>query len=84
MKVEGELYIVEYVGRKKKDMYGHVQCMEKGRLPKSAINWITMERKKKRRSRKSWHVGVMKAVESRGLEFDQLQHIRALFIISSD
>lgn len=34
--------------------YGHVQCMDKERLPKKMINWVPQERQKRAIPRKSW------------------------------
>ena len=51
--------------------YGHVKRMQDERLPKLIIEWITGERRKRGRPRKTWMEGARAAMKTRHLEADQ-------------
>jgi hypothetical protein len=49
--------IIDIIGRKRHQWYGHVKRMQKDRLPKLLIEYISGERRKRGRSRKrGWKV----------------------------
>ncbi|XP_030763000.1 uncharacterized protein LOC115887680 [Sitophilus oryzae] len=50
--------------------YGHVQRMEKHRIPKKILNWNPQGRRKRGRPRKSWRDGIDREVLYRYLEVD--------------
>jgi hypothetical protein len=42
-------------------MYGHVQRMAEGRLPKKALRWMSKQKRARKRLRKNWMEGIRKA-----------------------
>ena len=47
--------------------YGHVQRMEEGRLPKTALKWMPKQKKARGRPKKNWMEGIKKAMNERNL-----------------
>jgi hypothetical protein len=50
--------IIDIIERKRLQWYGHVKRMQEERLPKSIMEWIPGERRKRGRRRKTWMEGV--------------------------
>jgi hypothetical protein len=63
--------IIDIIERKRLQWYGHVKRMQEERLPKLIMEWITGERSKRGRPRKTWMEGVWVAMKTRHLEADQ-------------
>ena len=63
--------IIDIIERKRLQWYGHVKRMQEERLPKLIMEWITGERRKRGRPRKTWIEGVRAATKTRHLEADQ-------------
>jgi hypothetical protein len=71
MGVKEKPEIINIIQKKRLQWYGHVKRMQEERLPKLIMVWITAERRKRGRSRKTWMEGVRAAMKTRHLEADQ-------------
>jgi hypothetical protein len=71
MEVKGKPDIIDIVERKRLQWYGHVNRMQEERLRKLIMEWISGERRKRGRPRKTWMEGVRAAMKTRHLEADQ-------------
>ena len=58
--------------------YGHVKRMPEEIIPKLITDWITRERRKRGRPRKTWIEGVQAATTTRNLETDQWEKQRGM------
>src|SRR5215510_14710780 len=63
--------IIDIIEKKILQWYGHIKRTPEERIPKLIMEWITEERRKRGRPRKSWMEGVQAAMTSRNLEPDQ-------------
>jgi hypothetical protein len=70
MGVKGKPDIIDITEKKRLQWYGHVKRMPEERIPKLITEWITQERIKRGRPRKTWMKGVQAAM-TRNLELDQ-------------
>ena len=52
-------------------MYGHVQRMTEGRMPKTALKWMPKQRRVRGRPKKNWMEGIKKAMHERNLNKGQ-------------
>jgi hypothetical protein len=48
--------------------YGHIKRMPEERIPKLILEWVSEERRKRGRPRKTWMEGVQAAITARNLE----------------
>jgi hypothetical protein len=71
MEVKGKPDIIDIIEKKRLQWYGHVKRMPDERIPKSILEWIPEERRKRGRPRKTWMEGVQAAMTARNLEQDQ-------------
>ncbi|XP_045463869.1 uncharacterized protein LOC123673432 [Harmonia axyridis] len=69
MGVDGSL--TTDIERKQLVWYGHVQRMNVDRLPRMTMHWISPNRRKRGRPKKSWKEGITKAMSDRNLREDQ-------------
>jgi hypothetical protein len=53
MRVKEKPDIIDVIERKRLQWYGHVKRMQEERLPKLIIEWIPVERRKRRRPKKT-------------------------------
>jgi hypothetical protein len=67
MGVKGKPDIIDIAEKKRLQWYGHVKRMPEERIPKLITEWITQERRKRERPRKTWMKGVLAAM-TRNLE----------------
>ena len=58
--------VLDEITRKHLIWYGHVERMDRTRLPKIVINWRPEGRKKRRRPRRTWKDGIY--IQPRGKE----------------
>ena len=59
------------IEQKQLTWYGHVQRMAEGRLPRIALRWIPKQKRTRRRPKKNWMEGKMKAMNERNLHEGQ-------------
>jgi hypothetical protein len=52
-------------------LYGHVQRMAEGRLPKISLKWMPKHKRARGRPKKSWMEGIKKAMNGRNLSEGQ-------------
>ena len=52
-------------------LYGHVQRMAEGRLPRIALKWIPKQKRARGRAKKNWMEGIRKAMNERHLNEGQ-------------
>ena len=71
MEVKGKPDIIDIIQKKRLQWYGHVKRMPEERIPKLIMEWISLERRKRGRPRKTWTEGVHAAMTTRYLEPDQ-------------
>jgi hypothetical protein len=71
MGVKGKPDIIDSIEKKRLQWYGHVKRMPDERIPKLVMEWIPLERRKRRRPRETWVEGVQAAMTTRNLELDQ-------------
>jgi len=71
MGVKGKPDIIDILGKKRLQRYGHVKRMPEERIPKLIMDWIPRKRRKRGRPRKTWMEGVQAAMKTRNLEPDQ-------------
>jgi len=71
MGVKGKPDIIDIMEKNRLQWYGHVKRMPEERIPKLIMEWIPVERMKKRRPRKTWMERVQAAMTTRNLEPDQ-------------
>jgi hypothetical protein len=71
MGVKGKPDIIDIIEKKILQWYGHVKRMPRERIPKLTMEWISEERRKRGRHRKTWMEGVHAAMTARYLEQDQ-------------
>jgi hypothetical protein len=69
--VKGKSDIIDFIEKKRLQLYGHVKRMPEERIPKLIMEWVPEERRKRGRSRKTWLEGVLAAMTARNLEQDQ-------------
>jgi hypothetical protein len=69
--VKGEPGIIDIIEKKRLQSYGHLKRMPEERIPKLTIEWISEERRKRGRPRKTWMEGVQAAMTTRNLEPDK-------------
>jgi hypothetical protein len=51
---------------KQLQLYGHVQRMEEGRLPKEDIKWLPLGRRKRGRPKRTWAEGIRGLIGEKG------------------
>jgi len=71
MGVKGKPDVIDIIKRKRVQWYGHVKKMPEERIPKLIMEWVQRDRRKRRRSRKTWMEGVQATMTIRNLEPDQ-------------
>jgi hypothetical protein len=71
MGVKGKLDIIDIIGKKRLQWYGHVKRMAEERMSKLIMEWIPEGRRKRERPRKTWMGGVQADMTTRNLEPDQ-------------
>jgi len=59
--------IIDDVEWKQLAWYGHVQRMDRNRLPKQVTEWIPPGRRKSERSRRTWEMKGRKSISERNL-----------------
>ena len=59
--------IVKRIEQNKLTLYGHVQRMAEGRLPKIALKWMLKQNRARGRPKKNWMEGIRKAMNERNL-----------------
>jgi hypothetical protein len=69
--VKGKPDIIHIIEKKRLQWYGHVKRMPEERMPKLILEWVSEERRKRGRPRKTWMEGVHAAMAARNLEQDQ-------------
>jgi hypothetical protein len=69
--VRGTADIVDITEKKRLQWHGHVKRMPEERIPELITEWIPLERRKRRRPRKTWIQGVQAAMTTKNLEPDQ-------------
>ena len=69
--MKGQPDIIDIIGKKRLQWYGHVKRMPEERIPKLIMEWIPLERRKRGRPRKTWMEAVQAAMTTRNLEPDQ-------------
>jgi hypothetical protein len=69
--VKGKLDIIDITKKKRLQWYGHVKRIPEERIPKLILEWVSEERRKRGRPRKTWMEGVHAAMTTRNLEQDQ-------------
>jgi hypothetical protein len=69
--VKGKPDIIDIIGKKRLQWYGHVKRMPEERIPKLILEWVPAERRKRGRPRKTWMEGVHAAMTARNLEQNQ-------------
>jgi IS5 family transposase len=60
--------LIDIIERKRLQWYGHVKRMQDERLLKLIMEWISGERRKRGRPRKTWMEGVRAAMNTRHFE----------------
>jgi len=63
--------ILDEITRKQFIWYGHVERMDRTRLPEIAINWKPEGREKRGRPRRTWKYGMYTAMSERGLRMGE-------------
>ena len=58
MGVKGKPDIIGIIEQKRQKWYGHVKRMPEERIPKLIMDWITREKRRRGRPRKTWMGGV--------------------------
>jgi hypothetical protein len=71
MGVKGKPDIIDIIEKKRLQCYGHVKRMPEERIPKLILEWVSAERRKRGRPRKTWMEGVQAAMTVRNLEQNQ-------------
>jgi len=71
MAVKGKPDITDIIEKKRLQWYSHVKRMPAERIPKLIMEWIPLERSKRRRPRKTWMEEVQAAMTTSNLEPDQ-------------
>jgi hypothetical protein len=62
---------IDIIEKKRLQWNGHVKRMPEERIPTLIMDWISDERRKRGRPRKTWMEGVQAAVTTRNLVPDQ-------------
>ena len=81
MGVKGKPDIIDIIEKKRLQWYGHVNSMPEERIPKLIMEWVPLERRK-RRPRKTWMEGVQAAMTTRNLETDQWRNREEWRVVS--
>jgi hypothetical protein len=63
--------IIKEIEQNQLTLYGHVQRMAEGRLPKIALKWMLKQRRARGRPKKNWVEGIKKAMNERNLNEGQ-------------
>jgi len=63
--------IVKEIEQNQLTLYGHVQRMAEGRLPKITLKWMPKQERSRGRPKKNWMEGVRKAMNERNLNEGQ-------------
>ena len=71
MRVKGKQDIIDIIEKKRLQWYGDVKRVPEERIPKSIMEWVPLERRKRGCLRKTWMEGVQAAMTTRDLETDQ-------------
>ena len=71
MGVKGQPDIIDITEKKRLQWYGHVKRMPEERIPKLITEWIPLERRKRRRPRKTWMEKVQVPMKTINLEPDR-------------
>jgi hypothetical protein len=71
MGVKGKPGIIDIIEKKILQLYGQVKRMPEERIQKLIMEWISEERRKRGRPRKTWMEGVQASIITRNLEPDQ-------------
>jgi hypothetical protein len=71
MGVKGKPDIIDIIEKKTLKWYGHVKRIPEERISKLIMEWVPLERRKRRHPRKTWMEGVQAATTTRNLETDQ-------------
>jgi len=50
------------IKRKQLILYGHVQRMKENRLPKQIMEWVSVEKRRRGRSKTTWEMGMRRAI----------------------
>jgi len=79
MEVKGKPDIIE---KKRLQWYGRVKTMPRKSIPKLIMEWIPLERRKRRRPRKTWMEGVQAAMTTRNLEPHQWRNREEWCLVS--
>ena len=59
--------IMQFVGNKQLEWFGHVKRMDGDRLTVRSLEWVPNGRKRRRRPKKTWIEGIMNLME-RGMQ----------------
>jgi hypothetical protein len=70
------------IEKKKLQWFGHVKWMPEERIPKSIMEWIPWERRKREQPRKTWMEGVQAAMTTKNLEPDQWRNREEWCLVS--
>jgi hypothetical protein len=74
--------IIDIIGKKRLQWYGHVKRMPEERIPKLIMEWIPWERRKRGRPKKTWMEGVQAAMTTRNFEPDQWRNREVWCLVS--
>jgi hypothetical protein len=74
--------IIDIIGKKRLQWYGHIKRMTEERIPELIMEWIPEERRKRGRPRKTWMEGVQAAMTTRNLEPDQWRNWEEWCLVS--
>jgi hypothetical protein len=66
-----EKTIITEIEQNQLTLYGHVQRVAEGRLPKIALKWMPKQKRARGRQKKNWMEGVRKAKNERNLNEGQ-------------
>ena len=66
-----EEIIIKEIEQNQLTWYGHVQRMAEERLPKIGLNWMSKQKRTRRRPKKNWMEGIKKAMNERNLSEGQ-------------
>ena len=82
MGVKGKPDFLDIIEKKRLQWYGYVKRMPEERIPKLITEWISLERRKRGRPRKTWMEGVQAAMTTRNLETDQWRNREEWHLVS--
>ena len=60
--------IMQFVGNKQLQWFGHVKSMAEDRLLVRSLEWVPNGRKRRGRPKKTWIEGIMNLMKDRGLQ----------------